>query len=196
MFYYYGTKWGSARRYPPPRFGTIVEPFAGAAGYSMKYLTSVDRVILVEKDPVTVELWRRVLAMTPDDLRALPRLVTGDYTADPLAMMTETSASTSGKSRVKITDRMVKNYEAQRRRMAALLGPASRKVEVIGPADYTAAPDTEATWYVDPPYANPEGGIVRGDGYRRDCRARDLDFDAPRPVVPGPARASHRVRER
>ena len=50
MFYYYGRKKQIVRRYPPPNYDTIVEPFAGAAAYSFHHNSSVKRVILVEKD--------------------------------------------------------------------------------------------------------------------------------------------------
>ena len=43
---YYGGKWRAAPRYPRPMHDTIIEPFAGAAGYSLRY---PDRnVVLVE----------------------------------------------------------------------------------------------------------------------------------------------------
>jgi len=34
---YYGGKWRAAPSYPSPRCETIIEPFAGAAGYSLRY---------------------------------------------------------------------------------------------------------------------------------------------------------------
>jgi len=34
---YYGGKWRAAPRYPAPRHDLIIEPFAGAAGYAMRY---------------------------------------------------------------------------------------------------------------------------------------------------------------
>jgi len=35
MFSYYGSKSKLAQHYPTPKYDTIVEPFAGAAGYSL-----------------------------------------------------------------------------------------------------------------------------------------------------------------
>ena len=37
FFCYYGGKWRAAPKYPPPEHDTIVEPFAGAAGYATRY---------------------------------------------------------------------------------------------------------------------------------------------------------------
>jgi site-specific DNA-adenine methylase len=37
FFPYYGSKWRAARAYPPPLHRQIVEPFAGSAGYALRY---------------------------------------------------------------------------------------------------------------------------------------------------------------
>lgn len=69
---YYGGKFRAAPRYPAPQFSTIVEPFAGAAGYSLRYH---DRdVILVEKYPVVAEMWRYLIAVSPDEVRRIPEV--------------------------------------------------------------------------------------------------------------------------
>jgi site-specific DNA-adenine methylase len=56
---YYGGKWSLAPSYPEPRFATIIEPFAGAAGYSLRYADR--RVTLVEKYPVIAGIWRYLI---------------------------------------------------------------------------------------------------------------------------------------
>src|SRR3990167_8941757 len=45
---YYGGKWKVGPRYPVPLHDTIIEPFAGAAGYSLRYFDR--KIILIEKD--------------------------------------------------------------------------------------------------------------------------------------------------
>jgi hypothetical protein len=35
FFSYYGAKWGLGRHYSAPAHWTVVEPFAGSAGYSL-----------------------------------------------------------------------------------------------------------------------------------------------------------------
>lgn len=67
---FYAGKWRLAPRYPSPLHETIVEPFAGAAGYSLRYADR--RVILVERDPIIAALWRYLIAVTPAEVRALP----------------------------------------------------------------------------------------------------------------------------
>jgi hypothetical protein len=51
-----------------PQYDTIVEPFAGAAGYSLRYYQR--RVLLIEKYPVIAEIWRYLIgARAPEILR-------------------------------------------------------------------------------------------------------------------------------
>lgn len=50
FFCYYGGKWRAALKYPKPAFAKVIEPFAGAAGYSLRY-PHLD-VTLYEIDPV------------------------------------------------------------------------------------------------------------------------------------------------
>jgi hypothetical protein len=50
FFGYYGGKWrDSVKHYPKPQFETIIEPFAGSAGYSLRYASH--NVRLYEIDP-------------------------------------------------------------------------------------------------------------------------------------------------
>jgi site-specific DNA-adenine methylase len=56
---YYGGKWRAALRYPIPR-STVVEPFAGAAGYSLRWAQQGFRfdVHLYDLDERVAALWR------------------------------------------------------------------------------------------------------------------------------------------
>ena len=67
---YFGAKWRAAPHYPAPRHATIIEPFAGAAGYSLRHAERA--VILVERDPAVAEVWRWLIGSSPADLRAIP----------------------------------------------------------------------------------------------------------------------------
>lgn len=71
FFSYYGGKWrDTPKHYPPPKHGTIVEPFAGSAGYSLRY--SSLRVVLCEIDPLLVALWRFLRQVTPEEILRIP----------------------------------------------------------------------------------------------------------------------------
>ena len=61
FFCYYGGKWRVAKRYPAPVNDTIIEPFAGAAGYSTRYYNK--NVILYDIDPVICGAWVFFLIM-------------------------------------------------------------------------------------------------------------------------------------
>src|SRR5690348_5384455 len=55
FFSFYGGKWRAAPKYPAPLYDTIIEPFAGSAGYAVRHYEK--RVLLCEKDPVIAALW-------------------------------------------------------------------------------------------------------------------------------------------
>ena len=77
---YYGGKWANARRYEPPRFGVIVEPFAGAAGYSLHHHDQ--GVVLVEKNPVVAAVWSWLITASPSDVLDIPDLPDSGEVAD------------------------------------------------------------------------------------------------------------------
>lgn len=55
FFCFYGGKWRSAPHYQQPEFPLIIEPFAGAAGYSTRHYKH--DILLVEKDIKIYLLW-------------------------------------------------------------------------------------------------------------------------------------------
>jgi hypothetical protein len=67
---YFGGKYRAAPRYPSPTHRTIVEPFAGAAGYSLRYPDL--EVVLVERYAVVAEMWRYLIRVKPSEVRRIP----------------------------------------------------------------------------------------------------------------------------
>ncbi len=186
MFYYYGGKAGVAARYPVPAYPVVVEPFAGGAGYSMHHLFkgNIERAILVEKDARVAALWRRLLAMTPAEVMAIPVPDVGSDTADFFYMTTATSNGVARSKRMTVTKRMPELVEMMKRRVARLLPVTAGRVEIIE-GDYSMAPDIEATWFIDPPYqphadkrTSRRTGSPQGMGYAPGCDSSSLDFDA------------------
>lgn len=55
LFKWFGSKWRSGAHYPPPEHPVIIEPFAGSAGYSLRY--AYKDVILYESDVHIFRLW-------------------------------------------------------------------------------------------------------------------------------------------
>lgn len=187
---YYGAKWRIAPRYPAPRHRTIIEPFAGAAGYSLRYPER--DVVIVEKYHVIAEIWRWLIAATPEEVRAIPCV---DAVADLpawvpdgarfLVGMCMNAAATSPNRRVSAgmlarrpLGRYCEGWTTKMRERAATQVTAIRHWRVIE-GDFTAAPDVEATWFVDSPYAGRPGshyvhhsGRIDYPALARWCRAR------------------------
>lgn len=87
FFSYYGGKWRDAvRLYPRPEHATIIEPFAGSAGYSLRYPDKA--VILYEIDPVIIAVWRFLIAAKVSEILAIPDMPL-DGTCDDLKVCQE-----------------------------------------------------------------------------------------------------------
>lgn len=81
FFGFYGGKWrDTPKYYPAPRHDTIVEPFAGSAGYSVRYFDR--KVILAERDPVIYGVWDYLIHSSADEIRSLPDLPEGGSVND------------------------------------------------------------------------------------------------------------------
>jgi site-specific DNA-adenine methylase len=76
FFPYYGAKWRTSSAYPAPKWAHIVEPFAGAAGYSIRW-NEVKNIALFDASPHVVAAWSYLIraASNPSALQALPDLV-------------------------------------------------------------------------------------------------------------------------
>lgn len=156
MFYYYGRKKQLARRYPEPEHDRIIEPFAGAAAYSLYGDRWKRQVTLIEKDPQVVEIWRWLLEdATPQSIMAMPLLSPGEKSSEFLHIIHAATKQAFRYKTIKVTPVLARNWEISRRVFAENL-PKIRHWEVIH-GDYTEAPDTEATWFIDPPYQGAPG---------------------------------------
>jgi len=72
LFKWFGSKWLSSKKLPPPEFDTIIEPFAGSAGYSLRYCRE-RTVLLAETDPHILCLWSWLINDTTEALiREIP----------------------------------------------------------------------------------------------------------------------------
>ena len=164
MFYYFGAKRRLAGEYPAPEHDTVIEPFAGSAAYSVFHRPQ--HSCLIEKDERVVELWNRLRAMDEDQIRSLPTPVVGERTSDLLTMLRAASEHSLTSKYITVTPRMVSRWA----NLIDMLVENIPKVQTwsIVCADYTSAPDIEATWMIDPPYQS----MARGYKFNRD----GLDF--------------------
>lgn len=163
LWRYFGGKYRTAPHYPPPRHGTIVEPFAGAAGYALRYPDR--RVILVERNPVIASLWRYLIKASARDIRSIPEVEHVDelpsrvpegaralvgFALNSGSVMPRLSLS-AGRRTMRSMGRRYEGWTAaQRERVAQRVGQIRHWRIIEG--DYTDAPRVTATWFVDPPY--------------------------------------------
>lgn len=169
FWHYYGGKWRAAPRYPQPLLRTIVEPFAGAAGYSMRYPDH--NVILVEKYHVIAEMWRFLISAREREILDIPIVDSVDDLPPGLSegarylvgfhMNSATTQPCRNTSKGIRWLRSSKHSvdagwtEGRRARVAAQVQYIRHWLLIEG--DYTQAPDVLATWFVDPPYNNGPG---------------------------------------
>lgn len=180
FFTYFGGKHRAAKLYPPPVHDSIVEPFAGSAGYALNYPDA--NVLLVERDPAVAAVWRYLLTATPDDIAALPLVGEGWTTTDDLTDLPTGARNLIGFWLNKATVRPEKRPSSSMQKwpQASWWGPRVRdRIATQLPAirhwqlvegDYTQAPHLRATWFVDPPYI--------GAGHRYAHGSAGIDYPA------------------
>lgn len=87
FFGFYGGKWrDTPKHYPTPIHETIVEPFAGSAGYSLRHADR--KVVLCDLDPVIAGVWGYLIGASSAEVLALPD-VEPDQTVDDLGVCQE-----------------------------------------------------------------------------------------------------------
>jgi len=172
LFSFYGGKGSLSNLYPPPKHPTIIEPFAGGASYSLRYCDR--QVLLIDTDPIVAEIWKFLLSpgalqqcrfWIPDTVKAgmkVTDIMPDDAPAGVIRLMqSEANFGTQGAIGIhnQITRIAAGNWPRLRRRLEHWLPRISHWR--FGEADYTNAPDVEATWFIDPPYNNAAGSRYR-----------------------------------
>lgn len=163
FFSYYGGKWRDAvKLYPTPKCETIIEPFAGSAGYSLRYYQR--SVILYEIDPVVVAVWKYLIGVRSSEILAIPDLGP-DENCDDLKVCQEArwlvgfwlnrAASSPRKSPsawMRAGIRPGSFWGERVRNTIASQVDFIRHWEVHNSGYIECPTDLEATWFIDPPY--------------------------------------------
>ena len=163
FFSFYGGKWRRALKdYPSPSYGTVVEPFAGSAGYSVRHHDR--RVVLADLDPVVVEVWRYLVRVSPEEILAIPDIAS-DKSVNDYNLPQETRwlvgfwlnrgscRSCSRPSSWMRSGKYPGSFWGERvRRCIASQLPLIRHWEVYHCSYQEVPVRGEASWFVDPPY--------------------------------------------
>ena len=179
FFTYFGGKFRAASRYPKPEGDLVVEPFTGAAGYSVRNFSPSLKVVLNDLDEKVSSTWDYLIRASSDEIMRLPVYDGSWETVDDIPglcqeqrwligwHLNKSSASPSKRpskwmrQSLATGESVGANYwgEEIRSRLA-------RQVELIKHweihhGDYRDLSNyKDATWFIDPPYQ------VAGKGYR------------------------------
>lgn len=167
FFCFFGGKWRLAPYYPPPEHKVIVEPFAGAAGYSTRH--AHHKVMLYDVDPILVGVWDYIIRTKSAEIMKLPVKLKH---VDEVKACQEakwligfwldkgnTRPAYRPSPRMCKTDTPMRAWAHRpkshwgveiRERIAAQVDLV--KHWKVKQAAFLDVPDREATWYVDPPY--------------------------------------------
>jgi site-specific DNA-adenine methylase len=173
MFSYYGSKSKLVDFYPAPKYGRIIEPFAGSARYSLKYF---DRdVLLVDAYEVVVKIWHFLQQASEKDILSLPNLTykqsIDDYKLSEGERLLLGFLVARGSRRPAKVVQKFSNIEQDKKRIAKNLFKIRHWV--IKHGDYRDIENQDACWFIDPPYQN-----VGKAGYNVNERGNKIDYTA------------------
>lgn len=143
--------------YPKPHYPLIIEPFAGAAAYSLHYHTK--QVWINDYEPYIMDIWRWLQQLTPQEINALPDIKHGDDLRNYRPPLIRPAKAFLG-------------HEINRGRASGANKPTSwvtpsdlRRIKPklhkycnqlqhwhLTNLDYRQLPNVEACWFIDPPY--------------------------------------------
>lgn len=186
---FYGAKHSISGRYPAPKYSTIIEPFAGSAGYSSRY--SDRNVILCDIDPTIIGIWDWLTNTTKQDILDLPLIDIGQHvdtldthaaakdligfwcnpgTAAPCNLLS--SFAIMGMTDPQHAGRILCAgwHGPQRARVANSVAHIQHWQVILG--NYYELPNIQATWFIDPPYNNPAGRYYKYNSINYDQLAQ------------------------
>ena len=174
---YFGGKYRIAMMYPKPEFNTIIEPFAGGAGYSLRYHEC--NVKLYDKDEYIVEMWDYLINASKADIMSLPHDVDDvDCINVPqgakylIGFCLNTGASRPCKTRSKWGHKYISGCQFWGEKRRERIANQVEKIKhwtISKVDDYSDILNENATWFIDPPYQD------KGYAYRYGSNAIDFN---------------------
>lgn len=174
MFSYYGSKSKIVDYYPKPKFGKIIEPFAGSARYSLKWFEN--DVLLVDKYDVIIKIWKWLQQCSPADILKLPKLEKGldirtlKLSEEETLFLGMIIGHGSLSPRFKVAP--FADYRNGNHNKYKIIANNLFKIKhwTIQLGTYDEIPNfPDVTWFIDPPYKNG------GEYYKFSSKA--LDFE-------------------
>lgn len=160
MWSYYGSKANIIHLYPPPKYGKIIEPFAGTARYALKYW---DReVLLVDKYEVIIKIWQWLQKCSRNDILKLPRKLEPGMKLSNMTFDCEEAKWLMGflvskavqNPRNQVTDWVAIDRPNFANYLIKKIASNLHKIKhwKIIHGSYEDIENQEATWFIDPPY--------------------------------------------
>ncbi len=164
FFSYFGSKYRMAKYYPKPLYDVIIEPFAGAAGYSLLYPNK--EIILYDNYEPVVMLWNYLIKVDKKEILSLPLDSNGNefckehpvsdchiaLEAKILIGFWLTESQTSS-SRYPLSKSRGGNWTDRKRIMLANQIDYIRHWKVENKSYDEIENNQQCTWFVDPPYS-------------------------------------------
>jgi site-specific DNA-adenine methylase len=164
FFSYFGSKYRMAKHYPSPLYGVIIEPFAGAAGYSLMYPTK--DVILYDNYEPVVMLWNYLIKVKKEEILNLPVDNDGhefckEHPVSDCKITEEAkiligfwlTESQTSSSRYPLSKSRGGNWTERKREMLANQVNHIRHWKIEKKSYDEIEVNQECTWFIDPPYS-------------------------------------------
>jgi site-specific DNA-adenine methylase len=164
FFSYFGSKYRMAKHYPKPLYDIVIEPFAGAAGYSLLYPEK--KIILYDNYEPIVELWDYLIKVKKEEILSLPLDNNGhqfskEYPVSDCNIAAEAklligfwlTESQTSSSRYPLSKSRGGNWTERKRNMIANQVNCIKHWEVKNKSYDEIDFNQKCTWFIDPPYS-------------------------------------------
>jgi len=179
FFPYYGGKLKLAADLGPPQRDHVIEPFAGAAGFSVFW--QPPHVTLIERDPVVFGVWDYLRKVTAAELLRLPSNISSlDQLPSAVCQEARWLVGFWMNHGLAVPAARRSNW-AQQARYHGRFWSKTIKLRLASQVErirhwkliegsYECAPDIEAHWHIDPPY-KATGHPYRCNGIKHELLA-------------------------